>query len=62
MAKKKKNGETEIPLPFKYPEIDNPVEPDEPLIPSEEPDVSPDENPYETPPEEIPPPDESSWH
>lgn len=48
----------EIPPPEKNPEINLPVDPEEPIIPEEDPDIIPDENPFETPPYEIPPPAE----
>ncbi len=41
--------ETELPLP---------VDPEEPGIPEEDPDIIPDENPFETPPYEMPEPGE----
>ncbi len=49
---------TEVPSPWKQPEIDRPSEPEEPLIPIEDPDIIPDEDPFETPPEEMPEPGE----
>lgn len=58
MAKKKKPDKpVEIPKP-ENPEI-KPADPEEPLnIPKEDPDIIPDDDPFETPPEEIPPPGE----
>jgi hypothetical protein len=58
MAKKIKPGKPEIPSPEKHPEIDPPFDPEEPIIPEEAPDIIPDEDPFETPPHEIPPPGE----
>jgi len=45
----------EQPTPGKQPEIQQPVEPEQPEIPEEDPDIIPDESPYEPPPAEIPP-------
>ena len=58
--KKQKTSEKalEAPLPQTQPEIERPVDPDNPLTPQEDPDVTPFENPYETPPYEVPPPAE----
>ena len=58
MPNKKQPGKPfEIPSPEKHPEIE-PADPEEPIIPEEDPDIIPDENPFETPPYEIPPPAE----
>lgn len=43
----------EIP---RQPEIQEPVDPGEPTIPQEDPDIIPDEGPYIEPPSEVPPP------
>ena len=48
----------EIPSPQKQPEINPVVDPEEPIVPIEDPDIIPDEDPFETPPYEIPPPGE----
>jgi len=48
----------ETPSPEKQPEIIPHIDPAEPIIPEENPDIVPDENPYKTPPNEIPPPGE----
>ena len=48
----------EIPSPQKHPEINPVIDPEEPIAPIEDPDVIPDEDPFETPPYEIPPPGE----
>ena len=54
MAKKIKPAKPEIPSPEKHPEIDPPIDPEEPIIPEESPDITPYEDPFETPPYEIP--------
>lgn len=61
MEKKKLPGKPiEIPAPDKHPEIIQPFDPEDPIIPIEDPDIIPDEDPFETPPPyEIPPPGES---
>lgn len=48
----------EYPSPGKHPEIQEPVDPEEPIIPEEDPDIIPDEDPFENPPYEVPPPAE----
>ena len=48
----------EIPKPLVIPEWDSPVDPDEPVIPLEDPEIIPDEDPFENPPYEIPEPGE----
>jgi len=48
----------EIPSPAKHPEIRLPVDPEEPVVPVEDPDIIPDEDPFENPPYEIPEPGE----
>ena len=59
MPKKKQPGNpSEVPSPEKHPEI-KPADPEEPLnIPEEDPDIVPDEEPFEPPPYEVPPPGE----
>jgi hypothetical protein len=60
MAKKSTTEKPiEIPLPETQPEIKSPTDPQEPIIPREDPDGVPYEEPFETPPYEIPPPEES---
>jgi hypothetical protein len=56
--KKKPGAPSEIPAPHKQPDIIQPIDPEEPIIPTEDPDVIPDEDPFETPPYEIPEPGE----
>ena len=59
MPKKEQPGKPfEIPLPEKLPEIELPVDPEDPIIPMEDPDIIPDENPFITPPDEMPAPAE----
>lgn len=48
----------EINPPGKLPEIAPPVDPEDPVIPVEDPDIIPDEDPFENPPYEIPQPGE----
>lgn len=54
------------PLPAPQPpaqgEIERPVDPDNPLTPPERPVVIPFENPYQTPPYEVPPPSPGSGY
>lgn len=45
--------------PKTFPEFIPVDDPEEPLMPIEDPDFIPEENPFETPPEEIPPPGEA---
>lgn len=54
----KKPGPFEIPSPGIIPEIEPPFDPEEPFVPEEDPDLIPDEDPFETPPYEVPPPGE----
>ncbi len=55
MAKKlKKDQPFEIPSPEKQPEIIPHIDPEEPSIPNEDPDVKPEEDPFVAPPYEIP--------
>jgi hypothetical protein len=56
---KKKTSPQEIPPPAKYPEQEPPFDPDMPVFPEEDPLVIPDEDPFEMPPFEVPPPGES---
>ena len=48
----------EVSPPTKSPEVEPLIDPEEPLIPKEEPDTIPEENPYVTPPYEVPEPGE----
>ncbi|HMU46833.1 MAG TPA: hypothetical protein PKC72_10720 [Chitinophagaceae bacterium] len=57
MGKKTKKN-SEIPDPVKMPEKEKPVDPEEPLIPEEDPDILPEEDPFENPPYEMPAPGE----
>ena len=59
MPKEKQPGAPpEIKLPGKLPEIEPPVDPEDPVIPIEDPVIIPDEAPFENPPTEIPEPGE----
>jgi hypothetical protein len=59
MPKKIQPGQPiEVPGPLIYPELEPPFDPEEPIVPEEDPEIIPDENPYETPPYEIPEPGE----
>jgi hypothetical protein len=59
MEKKKKIWQPpEIPSPGKLPEMEPPLDPEEPIIPVEDPDIIPDEDPFITPPDEMPAPAE----
>lgn len=55
---KKTGTEPEVPMPHKVPEVGPVFDPEEPLQPDESPEIIPDEDPYETPPVEVPPPGE----
>ena len=55
--KKQPDKPIENPVP-KVPETDPPFDPAEPVIPMEDPDIIPDEDPFITPPYEVPPPAE----
>jgi len=59
MPKKQPNNPEEFPKPEKHPEVIEPIDPEDPIIPVEDPDIIPDEAPFETPPYEMPPPGES---
>ena len=60
LAKRKiPEGHAEDPPPFAPPEIVPPLDPEDPLLPPEDPDFIPDELPDYTPPEELPPPGEA---
>jgi hypothetical protein len=48
----------EIIRPEKIVEVPKPIDPSEPLIPDEDPNTIPEEEPFETPPFEVPPPAE----
>lgn len=60
MSKHKKTSTPqEIPPPDNHPEIEREIDPETPVIPQEEPDLVPDDNPFENPPPyEIPEPGE----
>ena len=49
---------TGFPIPGKSPDIIVPVDPEDPIIIENDPDFIPDEDPFETPPYEMPPPAE----
>ena len=49
---------SEMPAPIIIPEIIEPVDPEKPDIPTENPDIIPDEDPYIITPEEMPAPAE----
>lgn len=48
----------EVNPPEKTIEVPKPSDPEEPLLPDENPDVIPEEEPFSTPPYEVPPPAE----
>lgn len=48
----------DIPIPEKKPEMPTPADPEEPIIPVEDPEIIPDEDPFENPPYEVPEPGE----
>jgi hypothetical protein len=56
--KKQSPGPAEIPAKKSSPKIKPGEEPEYPVLPEEEPDIIPDEDPFETPPYEIPEPGE----
>jgi hypothetical protein len=57
--KKKPDKNPEIPSPKKIPETAPVIDPEEPAIPQEDPDIVPDENPFQNPaPFEMPEPGE----
>lgn len=59
MPDKKKEGQpVEVPGPEKTPEIKPEVDLEYPLLPDESPDVIPEEEPFVTPPYEVPEPGE----
>lgn len=58
MPKKKQDPKpAEIPAPA-TPEVRPGDVPEYPVLPEEDPDVIPDDDPFETPPNEVPPPGE----
>lgn len=59
MLKKKPLIPEEYPLPEKNPEFNPEVIPETPGLPNEDPDLIPEENPFVTPPTEVPPPGEA---
>lgn len=59
MAKKKLPAlPMEEPTPQIQPEIDLPVDPEDPFQPGDDPEIIPFEEPFEPPPYETPPPGE----
>ncbi|HSC38626.1 MAG TPA: hypothetical protein VLD19_12165 [Chitinophagaceae bacterium] len=48
----------EVPVHPEKPEIKPGEEPGLPALPEEDPDIIPDDDPFETPPYEVPPPGE----
>lgn len=59
MIKKKKPGEPDqTPKPEKHPAMKQPADPEEPLVSEEESKIIPDEDPFENPVDEAPPPGE----
>jgi hypothetical protein len=48
----------EVEPPEKTVEVPKPIDPSPPLTPEENPDTIPEEEPFETPPYEVPPPAE----
>ena len=59
MTKKIQPVQPEVPSPDAHPEIHTPSDPGEPAIPEEGPDIIPDEEAFERPPYEFPPPGEA---
>lgn len=60
MSKKKKPSmPEEYPIPEQNPEFNPEVIPEAPSLPEEDPEFIPEENPFVTPPAEIPPPGEA---
>ncbi len=60
MSKKKKPYiPEEYPIPEQNPEFNPEVIPETPSMPDEDSDIIPEENPFQTPPVEIPPPGEA---
>jgi len=53
-SKKTLPGLSEFPKPEQPPEIKPPVDPEEPFLPEEDPEIIPWEDPFESPPEELP--------
>lgn len=51
-------GPAEEPVPPSEPEIEMPFDPEDPLLPPEDPDFIPADLPESEPPQEIPPPAE----
>lgn len=56
--KKKADKPVEVPSPGKYIEVNPDEIPESPALPEEDPEIIPDEDPFETPPYEIPEPGE----
>jgi len=61
MAKKTSPSKpAEAPIPGRVPEVGEPAVPELPALPGEDPDIIPEEDPFENPPPyEIPPPGEA---
>ena len=57
-TKKQPIKPSEIPLPGKLPEMEPPLDPEEPIIPIEDSDIIPEEDPFITAPGEMPAPAE----
>lgn len=58
ITKKPADPQPGFPYPGKRPEIDPDTVPDNSVITGDEPDIIPDDDPFETPPEDVPPPGE----
>jgi hypothetical protein len=58
IQKKKPEKPSELPQREIKPEVEAPVDPKNPFIGEDDPDVIPFEDPFEPPPYEIPPPGE----
>jgi hypothetical protein len=57
-GKKPEKPDPEIPKPMHEPGPFPVEEPELPMLPDEQPDIIPEEDPYETPPYEVPEPGE----
>lgn len=51
-------NEQRLQAPAKKPEVEKPEDPEDPFVPEEVPILIPDEESFETPPPEMPPPGE----